>query len=90
MKSIDSLKGESKEVKANTPIKRKSEPENHKKIEVQTEVLGSFYEATVSAVLVKLKMHKSSWPFRNPVNPDAQGVPNYLEVIREPMDLKTI
>lgn len=38
----------------------------------------------------KLKAHKSSWPFRIPVDPIPQGVPNYLKVIHEPMDLKTI
>jgi hypothetical protein len=38
----------------------------------------------------KLKNYKSSWPFRLPVDPITQGVPNYLEVIHEPMDLKTI
>ena len=44
----------------------------------------------MTAFLLKLKMHKASWPFRMPVDPVSQAVPNYLEVIREPMDLKTI
>jgi hypothetical protein len=44
----------------------------------------------VLALLGKLRGHKSSWPFRNPVDPNGQGVPNYLEIIKEPMDLKTI
>lgn len=38
----------------------------------------------------KLKAHKSSWPFRQPVDPINQGVPNYLQVVKEPMDLRTI
>lgn len=29
----------------------------------------------------KLRMYKSSWPFRLPVDPINQGVPNYLEII---------
>lgn len=41
-------------------------------------------------ILHKLKSHKSSWPFRFPVEPIAQGVPNYLEIIKEPMDLNTV
>ena len=44
----------------------------------------------MTAFLLKLKMHKASWPFRMPVNPVSQAVPNYHEVVREPMDLKTI
>ena len=37
-----------------------------------------------------MKNHKSSWPFKLPVDPIGQGVPNYLEIIHSPMDLKTI
>ena len=40
--------------------------------------------------LNKLKQHKASWPFRIPVDPVTQGVPNYLQVVHRPMDLKTI
>ena len=40
--------------------------------------------------MYKLKQNKSSWPFRVPVDPIAQGVPNYLQIIKQPMDLKTI
>ena len=36
----------------------------------------------------KLKSHKSSWPFSHPVNPDE--VPDYYEVIKDPIDLETI
>ena len=40
--------------------------------------------------LNKLKQHKASWPFRIPVDPVTQGVPNYLQIVHRPMDLKTI
>ena len=45
---------------------------------------------TCMRFLNKMKNHKASWPFRLPVDPVAQGVPNYLEVVHRPMDLKTI
>ena len=41
-------------------------------------------------ILQMLKSNKTSWPFRDPVDPIAQGVPNYFEIIKEPMDLSTI
>lgn len=41
-------------------------------------------------ILQMLKANKTSWPFRDPVDPIAQGVPNYLDIIKEPMDLTTI
>lgn len=37
-----------------------------------------------------MKSLKASWPFRLPVDPIAQGVPDYLTVVKEPMDLKSI
>lgn len=40
--------------------------------------------------LNKMKHHKSSWPFRIPVDPVTQGVPNYLQIVHRPMDIKTI
>jgi hypothetical protein len=41
-------------------------------------------------ILHLLKLHKTSWPFRDPVDPITLGVPNYFEIIKEPMDLTTI
>lgn len=39
-------------------------------------------------LLRQLQAHKSSWPFREPVN--AKEVPDYYEVIKDPMDLRKI
>jgi hypothetical protein len=41
-------------------------------------------------ILHMLRDQKASWPFREPVDPIHSGVPNYFEVIKEPMDLLTI
>lgn len=31
-----------------------------------------------------------AWPFKTPVDPKALGIPEYLNVVQEPMDLKTM
>lgn len=41
-------------------------------------------------ILNLLKNNKTSWPFREPVDPIALGIPHYTEIIKEPMDLSTV
>ena len=41
-------------------------------------------------VLRKLKENKLANLFLKPVDPQKEGIPNYLEVIKKPMDLGTI
>jgi hypothetical protein len=41
-------------------------------------------------ILNLLKNSKTSWPFREPVDAIAMGIPHYLEIIKEPMDLSKI
>ncbi len=41
-------------------------------------------------VLNQLKNSKTSWLFREPVDPIALNIPTYNEIIKEPMDLSTI
>jgi hypothetical protein len=41
-------------------------------------------------IIQRLKAHKSSQPFRLPVDPQGQGVPDYFHVVYNPMDLQTI
>jgi len=38
-------------------------------------------------VLIK---HKYAWPFVQPVDPIALGIPDYFDVIKKPMDFSTI
>lgn len=37
-----------------------------------------------------VKRHKSAEPFLYPVDPIALNIPDYLDIIKEPMDLSTI
>jgi hypothetical protein len=41
-------------------------------------------------LLQKLKKHKNIGPFSLPVNPVALNIPNYFNVIKEPMDVSKI
>ncbi len=41
-------------------------------------------------ILHMLKNHKTSWPFKEPVDPIALNIPNYFDIIKEPMDLQTV
>lgn len=34
--------------------------------------------------------HKYSWPFHTPVDPDKLGLPDYYDIIKQPMDMTTI
>ena len=41
-------------------------------------------------LLQMIKRHKYSGPFLEPVDPDALGIPDYFDIIEEPMDLSTV
>ena len=41
-------------------------------------------------LLLTIKRHKYSAPFLEPVDPDALGIPDYFDIIEEPMDLSTV
>eukprot|EP00188_Purpureofilum_apyrenoidigerum_P000070 Plantae.Rhodophyta-Purpureofilum_apyrenoidigerum.ctg10257.p1 GENE.Plantae.Rhodophyta-Purpureofilum_apyrenoidigerum.ctg10257~~Plantae.Rhodophyta-Purpureofilum_apyrenoidigerum.ctg10257.p1 ORF type:complete len:524 (-),score=75.00 Plantae.Rhodophyta-Purpureofilum_apyrenoidigerum.ctg10257:1143-2714(-) len=41
-------------------------------------------------ILANLMKHKFAWPFLQPVDPVEQNCPDYLEVVKTPMDLGTV
>jgi len=42
----------------------------------------------ILAIILKVNTHQCAWPFRQPV--DTKAVPEYLKIIKEPMDLSTM
>lgn len=50
-------------------------------------VAGAELQTALKGVLSQVANHKESWPFHEPVPP---SVPDYLEVIKEPIDLSQI
>lgn len=46
------------------------------------------FEEHCASIVEKLEKHKSSWPFKKPV--DAEQVSDYYDVIKSPIDLETI
>lgn len=43
-----------------------------------------------ASILSTLKKHRYAWPFMQPVDAEALNIPDYYEVISQPMDLSTI
>ena len=41
-------------------------------------------------ILLQLRKNKNSWPFLDPVEPIAMGIPHYAQIVTDPMDLKTV
>jgi hypothetical protein len=55
-----------------------------------TEVQPEDELAQCSYILAQLKKHKSAFPFLIPVDPKRDGVLNYFDIIKDPMDLSTV
>lgn len=60
--------------------------------EIQTHEYHANSEAyaTCHTILTYLKSHSKISPFLEPVDPIALGIPDYLQVIKEPMDVGTL
>jgi histone acetyltransferase len=54
-------------------------------MQTQAKKRGPLYPI-LKKIVVELLEHPSVWPFENPVS----GVPDYYEVIKEPMDVSTL
>lgn len=49
---------------------------------------GTTFQKSCEKILELLKNHKSSWPFKDPVK--REEVPDYYDVIKNPIDLSKI
>ncbi|KAI8912322.1 hypothetical protein DFJ77DRAFT_511868 [Powellomyces hirtus] len=47
-------------------------------------------QKTCARILKRIQGHPSAGPFLTPVDPVALGIPQYLEIIKRPMDISTI
>lgn len=56
-----------------------------RELQNQAKKRGPLYPI-LKKLVTELQDHNSAWPFENPV----AGVPDYYEVIKEPMDIKTL
>eukprot|EP01121_Diplochlamys_sp_Union-15-3_P010481 TRINITY_DN2944_c1_g2_i1.p1 TRINITY_DN2944_c1_g2~~TRINITY_DN2944_c1_g2_i1.p1 ORF type:complete len:374 (-),score=58.28 TRINITY_DN2944_c1_g2_i1:61-1182(-) len=43
-----------------------------------------------SRLINQLMRHSMAWPFNQPVDPNELGIPDYFDIIKQPMDLRTI
>jgi hypothetical protein len=52
--------------------------------------LAPHLEFCQKLLTIKLMKHRNAWPFLEPVDPIEQNVPDYLDVVKTPMDFGTI
>lgn len=60
-----------------------------KKIPLKQDLIPESVKPCIK-ILDQLKQHKCAWPFLMPVDTEALGIPEYFDVIKEPMDFSTI
>jgi len=48
------------------------------------------WERAAHRMMTQLWKHKHAWIFHEPVNPEKLNIPDYLVIIKEPMDFGTI
>jgi hypothetical protein len=51
---------------------------------------GSELHRDYEKIIEKLMAHPNAWPFTQPVDPVALNIPDYLDVVKQPMDLGTV
>lgn len=56
----------------------------------KNESLGDYDKLWCNNLLAELMKWNLTQPFRIPVNPERDGAPHYLEIIKQPMDLGTV
>ena len=56
----------------------------------RADLLADLMKACTTVLRSLTQRDRLAFPFMKPVEPDAQGIPDYLEVIKEPMDFGTI
>jgi hypothetical protein len=58
--------------------------------EVNRKLMNAALLKKLRKIVVTLRRHQYAWPFNQPVDPVALELDDYFEVIKQPMDLKTI
>ncbi|KAI6648492.1 Bromodomain testis-specific protein [Oopsacas minuta] len=64
-----------------------AEPESSEQTFIPT---VSKLDYLLNTILKKLWQHKYAWPFLQPVDPGSLDLPDYFDIITEPMDFQTI
>jgi hypothetical protein len=52
--------------------------------------LSSFFSRVLQKIVFRLLKHPYADPFRQPVDPDSEDIPDYFTIVKNPMDLGTI
>lgn len=67
-------------------------PKEQKLIKIESSQTIPGGQAFIECYLILKKIKKSlyAWPFKQPVDPKALGIPEYLNIVLQPIDLKSI
>ena len=60
------------------------------KLEPDEDIVVSDHMKSCLKILQGLKRHSYAWPFVKPVDPVELNIPDYFDIVKNPMDLGTI
>lgn len=90
VENTEEIEGRTKRIRIKKVDKFLEEEPLKMRKQTPTEIPVEDEFAQCNYIMSQLKKHKSSFPFLLPVDPKRDGVLNYFDIIKEPMDLSTI
>ena len=88
--NTEDVEGRTKRIRIKKTDKFLEDTHRNKKQQIVTDIAVEDDLPFCSYVLQMLMKHKSAYLFNYPINPERDGVPNYFQVIKHPMDLSTV
>ncbi|KAL9644512.1 hypothetical protein ABK040_009376 [Willaertia magna] len=73
-----------------TPTRSKRTRRPNKYISQSTPTLPEKIQKKLLKLITSLKKHEWAWPFNQPVDPIQLHIPDYFDIIKNPMDLGTV
>lgn len=88
--NTEDVEGRTKRIRIKKTDKFLEEPHRSKKQQIGTDVPVEEDLPFCSYIITQLLKHKNAYLFNYPISPERDGVPNYFQVVKHPMDLSTV